>query len=174
MLYSIFGKNFWLLAVSSSAAVLTRQYNVFLTASVICYFGLSYFLMKEKQSLKPVALVALSIIPLLFLFYLWKGIAPQTGLDKWTTGNEEIKFNISNLTTYITFLTFYSFPFIIYSSKNIYNFIAKKKYVLIVIFLISLVYCFFPVVYCSVPDLYRFIPVVFFSIPEFDYRFPVV
>lgn len=100
---------------------------------------------KNKIWLKPLILSLISIIPLIFLFALWNGLAPKSGLEKWTTGDEAFNFRISNLVTYITFLAVYSLPFILFSVKSIWQFFSEKLSLTLIVFVFSLIYFFFPV-----------------------------
>jgi hypothetical protein len=76
---------------------------------------------------------------------MWKAPAPQMGLEKWTTGEDNINFNVSNFVTYLAFLSLYSCPFILLSAKTIFEFFNSKRIFLLTGLIISFVYFVFPV-----------------------------
>ncbi len=128
-----------LLFFSASAALLCRQYAIFILTAGILYYIVVFFTKREKKILINTLSIALSMIPLLVLFIVWKGLAPQSGLDYWV-GQNGMHFNLNNLTTYLLMSVVYSFPIMIFRFKYLFSF-----KILLIVAIAGVVYFIFPV-----------------------------
>ena len=137
--FAIIRSNLILFLISSSCALLCRQYSIFLIGAAGLYYLNKFLVEKKRSDLYMMISSVFSIMPLLFLFYLWGGIAPANGLHYW---NPESKFyyHPENLTVYICMIFVYLFPFIILRWKYFYN----NLKVLIGCFIAGGYYLFFP------------------------------
>jgi hypothetical protein len=129
----------WLIFLSASSALLCRQYSIYILLAGICYYLMIYFHKREKAVLMNASLIAGSMIPLFILFIVWKGLAPQSGLDYWVT-DRSYGFRINYLNTYIIMIIIYSFPLILFQSKSLFR--SKQ---LLISAICSFFYFIFPV-----------------------------
>jgi len=143
--YAVYLRSNFLLFIGAMGSLLIRQYNIFILVAVSGYAAINFLHIRNKLWIKPLIVSFISIIPLLYLFFLWNGLAPKSGLERWTTGNEAFNFRISNLVTYITFLAVYSLPFILFSVKSFWQFFKENRNLTLTVIVISFLYFFFPV-----------------------------
>jgi uncharacterized membrane protein len=101
-----------LFLIFSTLAILCRQYAVILPVSAIAFWVLQSLAEKRVNKLLITG-AALTLIPLLFVFFLWGNIVPASGLAKWVIPNSSF-YNIDYINTYITFTVIYLFPIIIF------------------------------------------------------------
>ena len=127
------------LFLSSSAALLSRQYSVYLAAAAGLFFLIRY-LRGEKSQIKNIAALILSTIPLLTLMLFWGGSAPPSGVDRWIVDDPQV-YHFSFITTYITFSAIYLFPLIFLLRKNIF----QNRLFIVLTLAFSAWYFFFPV-----------------------------
>lgn len=129
----------WLLFFSASSALLCRQYSIFILIAGMFYYMIIYFHKREKKILINALSIAVSMIPLLLLFIVWRGLAPQSGLDYWV-GKTSMHFSLNNLNTYILMSVVYSFPIMIFRFKYLFSF-----KILLIVAIAGVVYFIFPV-----------------------------
>ena len=134
-----------LLFISMAAALLSRQYAVYLLTASGLYYLIKLFKEGKQQIIYLIAL-ALSAVPLLILCIIWQGIAPPSGMEKWVArgGKAEayhLAYNFHAITTYITFMTIYLLPAFVIVWKQL----VMKRSLLWISFLLSSFYLLFPV-----------------------------
>lgn len=129
----------WLMFLSAVGCLLTRQYLIFIISSASLYYLLIYVLTRNNISLKYLTLLVISLFPLLFFMILWKGIAPPSGIKRWTVDGP-VGYSLAYLITYISLLTVYALPFLLITAIRIYS---KKR--VIISFILSLIYFKAPV-----------------------------
>lgn len=135
---SVYKKKSYLMLLSGSLALLVRQYSVFLIVAAGLYFILEKHKNKDVKLLNFIFLF-LTILPLLILMFIWKGISPPSGFNKWVIYDQYYHF--SYIFIYLTFLAVYLLPIEIFLLKNFW----KNKKILIYSFVFSLLYFLFPI-----------------------------
>ncbi len=144
-LISILKDNSFLMVFAATLALLTRQYYIFIIIAAAIFYLLNYLSFHDKSKINKITLLLASTFPLILLFFLWGGISPKTGLLVWTLPSGFVKFNASNLVTYLVFLVIYSLPLIIIYAKSLLNAIIYNKKTLFIGLLVSSIYFLFPV-----------------------------
>lgn len=122
-------------------AVLCRQYAIIFTIALWLYISLRSYYSREKRTFfKYTLYLFISLIPLIVLTVIWKGLSPPSGTKKFIL-DTGLFWNPHALVTYITFSAIYIFPLLlIFNTK----FFAYKK-LLIPAVIISCLYFIFPV-----------------------------
>ncbi|MFC1693445.1 ArnT family glycosyltransferase [Candidatus Latescibacterota bacterium] len=118
--FAIIRHNSILFLISSSCALLCRQYSIFLIGAAGLYYLNKFLIEKKHSELYMMISSVVSILPLLSLFFLWGGIAPAYGLQYWNPENK-FYYHPDYLTVYICMIFVYLFPFIILKWKYFYN-----------------------------------------------------
>ena len=128
-------------ALSSACALLTRQYLVFLIAAAGLYYLIKFFKKKNRYALYMLLSLFISVLPLAFLLFLWKGPGPPEALKYWYP-KERFVFHISYLIQYTCLLFVYLLPIILLRWNYFYT--NKKK--MLWCSAMSLLYWLFPIV----------------------------
>lgn len=129
-----------ILAISLAAALLCRQYFVFLPAAFVLYYLIQLSFTQGGKSYKMLVSSIVSGIPLLFLFIFWGGFSPQNEMRNLYL-HKGLTFHTEFLVLYISLFAVYLFPVIIFCWRKYYT----KSRPLLISFLISLIYFLFPV-----------------------------
>jgi 4-amino-4-deoxy-L-arabinose transferase-like glycosyltransferase len=79
---AIYHDNATLFAVSAAAAILCRQYFIFLTAAALLYYSLRFCLDRHPRAVKMTAAGIVSLLPLIGLILLWKGLGPDNEIRR--------------------------------------------------------------------------------------------
>lgn len=136
---AVYRQNPWLLFGSTAAALLTRQYCVFLVAAAGGYELVHWARGDRRRRLNLCALVC-ACLPLLGLMFVWKGIAPPSGIKQWVLTDGKF-YHFSYLTTYITFMALYSLPALFWVRRQLFY----RPKLLPACLVLSGWYLFFPV-----------------------------
>ncbi len=135
-MFGIVRKNPLSLFLFSACALLSRQYSVFfLTGAGIYFLVKAIKNVERRRSLIMISAIFASCIPLLFLFFLWKGPSP-IGFPEGEAG-----FHMNSLFLYILLFPVYLLPILIFRWRFIYQ---ERKRLLFALLPASL-YFFFPV-----------------------------
>jgi 4-amino-4-deoxy-L-arabinose transferase-like glycosyltransferase len=94
--------------IFSALAILCRQYVIILPVAVILFFLISFI---RKKPINRFYLFGslLTLLPLIFLFLIWRNILPESGIEKWVIPNSSF-YNLDYINTYVTFSIVYIFP----------------------------------------------------------------
>lgn len=132
-------KNVMLLLIATSLALLTRQYTAFLILAIGLYQMIG--IMKGDKS-QFVLLLGLSIgcIPFFIMIYLWSGVAPPSGTERWLGPKTEL-FHVDYITTYLSFTAIYLIPLIVLMWRQL---VSDRRLVCICL-ISSFIYFIFPV-----------------------------
>ncbi len=137
---AIYRSNASVFAVSAAAAVWCRQYLIFLTAAALAYHFLRFCVDRQKVWIKMTASGIVSLIPLIFLVFLWKGLGPDNEIRRINL-EAGFAFHPSFLTLYICQIFLYLSPIVVVCWQPFYRNIKT----LLICFLISPLYWLFPV-----------------------------
>jgi 4-amino-4-deoxy-L-arabinose transferase-like glycosyltransferase len=141
-IYFMQRNNIFMVAVCCAMGVLCRQYAVFFTIATGLFYLAEYFKTKEKEQIWNCIKVCISIIVLIPLFILWKGISPANDLKSLYL-NEPFQYHINALTAYLVCISIYCLPIItlyIYQRKNHLN--LKT---MVILAMLSFFYYLFPI-----------------------------
>ena len=117
--YAVVSKRLPMLIPATALALCTRQYSVYAIAA-----SSLYILTSRQYELKSIILaavfVALGCVPFVYLYVLWGGIAPKQGLAHWVP-NQSVIYHLDYITTYVSFMTIYALPAIVYKRRALVN-----------------------------------------------------
>ena len=102
----------WLFCIFSALAILVRHYAVILPMSVFVYAFIRKFIFRENIK-KLLITSSISVMPLFILFFVWRGFASQSGIQRWMIENETF-YNLSYINSYLTFSFIYLLPLTFY------------------------------------------------------------
>jgi len=139
-LLALIKQNPWLWTLSSAGGLLCRQYFIFFTLAAGIYFTTKLLVEKDKSTSKMIISTTLSLIPLLILILLWKGLSPENSRKELYL-KDGLFFHPEYLTLYICLFFVYLFPIILQNWKNYYSHLK----LLIIFLFISGIYFIFPV-----------------------------
>ncbi|MBI4690353.1 MAG: glycosyltransferase family 39 protein [Nitrospirae bacterium] len=133
-----------LFAISTSGALLCRQYLIFFPVAAATYFILKLLKAKDRASAgKMLVSCFISLLPLIFLISLWNGLSPDNVFRQQTPYvREGIYYHPESAVLYIIQMFVYLSPLILLFRKYFYN----NYYVLAGCFIASWLYWLFPVV----------------------------
>jgi 4-amino-4-deoxy-L-arabinose transferase-like glycosyltransferase len=119
--------------IFSTLAILCRQYVIIIPIAIIIY-SLTNYKTDKSESVKYLISSAISFVPLIVLFILWKDIAPKSGIEKWIIPNSSF-YNLDNINTYVTFSVVYIFPlfFLLIKKIRISFFVSSISLVLTIL-----------------------------------------
>jgi len=126
--------------IGSSMALLTRQYAIILPLAIFSYLILE-FLIQKKLNLKKFISASLSLLPILILFFVWNGITPPSGKERWIV-EETLNFSFNYLNTYLTFSVIYIIPLLLIYLIRKFKFNIKE---ILIALAFTIVLSFFPV-----------------------------
>jgi len=137
---AVYRNNAAIFMISAAAAVLCRQYFIFLTAGAFVYYFITFLVHRRYQDLKMMLSGVVSLVPFLCLVVLWQGLAPDNEIRRinMSTG---FNFHPSFLTLYTCQLFLYLLPVVLLCWKPLY----KNGKALGVCLIISPIYWLFPV-----------------------------
>ncbi len=130
-----------LLAIFSSAGLLSRQYFAFLPAAAALFCLSGYIQKRDVQKLEMLASIALSFLPMLFLMVLWGGPAPDNEMRDLYLGGG-LRFSPSYLALYLCQFVLYLLPIVIIKWRHYFR---DMRLNIISLALASLFYWWFPV-----------------------------
>lgn len=130
----------FLFLLAGAGGLLCRQYFAFVILASGLFYIFKLIQQKDKQSMIMLFSIFISMLPLFFLFFLWKGFSPQNNL-KTLYLNKHLYFHPGFLVLYISLFVVYLFPVIIYRWRFIYGNIK----ILVSALIISSTYLFYPV-----------------------------
>ncbi len=111
-----------LFALASAGGLLCRQYFIFLTAAGLVYYLFRAFAGRERSSVAMVISGLASLLPLLFLVALWKGMSPNNAMKQyWLVDEEFLSFHPSSASLYISQLFVYLIPVIAFRVRDLYR-----------------------------------------------------
>jgi hypothetical protein len=128
-----------LLFIATALALLSRQYSVYLIVAA-GFYQLVILLRGDKFQILNIIALILGCFPLLVLMFIWGGIAPPSGMNRWVVTDNQV-FHYNYITTYITFIALYLLPIIAMMWRQLF----KQYFILLVCFFISGWYLLFPV-----------------------------
>lgn len=132
-------KPLWLW-LSLAGAILCRQYFVFFTLGVTIFYFIRWLTLKNRRETGFFLASVLSHVPVLLLFWLWQGFAPDNEM-KHLYIDYSFTFHPSFLTLYISLLFIYMIPLVLYRWRAFYN----DWLLLGVSFILCWLYWLFPV-----------------------------
>lgn len=140
------------LFVSLSAALLCRQFTIFLVLALVVFYILRVFRNKDKSAQKMLWASVCALAPLTVLVMLWRGLSPDNEVRRvyLSTG---LSYHPGHVTVYLVMFCVYLLPFIIVNWRQVY----RDMRVLIVSFFLGWTYWLFPVsasVYTMMIDRY--------------------
>ena len=102
-----------LIALSSAAGLMARQYLAFLTAAAAVYHAVRWARDRRSYDLAVLGGLAISCLPLVAMFALWHGLGPaSTTRDLYLTGH--LSFHPASLVLYVTQLFTYLWPLLLW------------------------------------------------------------
>ncbi len=139
MVFAVYIGNPLLLLLSTACALLIRQYSVFVLISASVYFFILY---RKNTVFRKSILIALvcGAVPLMVMMFLWKGTAPPSGILRWVVSDGSV-YRLRYIFVYIIFMAVSLFPLLIYACRIL----LKNRVIILLSFLLSLTYFFFPV-----------------------------
>lgn len=137
---AIYHNRWALFMISSAAAVLCRQYLIFLTASALMYYFFQFCKDRNHLALKMMLSGIVSLIPFLCLVLLWKGLGPDNDLRRINLSGG-FSYHPSFLTLYISQMFIYLLPVVLICWRSFF----RSRTVLGICLLISPIYWLFPV-----------------------------
>ena len=108
-----------LLSISLAAAVLSRQYFIFLVPPFFFFYALRLYFLKNRSEAYFAIGTLLSCIPLGALFLYWGGSCPVNETQKMYVSNAFL-FHPEFLSLYIGQIFLYALPFTLYYWKKFY------------------------------------------------------
>ena len=126
--------------VASAAGLLCRQYFLFVVIASVAYCVWCFFLQKKRRDVFTAAGLAAGIIPLVALFFLWKGFCPVNEY-RMRYMNDAFVFHPNSVTLYGLQLFVYMLPVIYCFWKPLY--LNRRR--LIIALVASCSYWIFPV-----------------------------
>ncbi len=137
-------KNWWAYAITTAAALLCRQYAIFLVAA---NFALILIAVLKTRGISRDTVIqfisnVVSLLPMLMLFLFWGGASPNSNLNDLYL-YEAFTFHLSFFYLYITLLFLYLLPIVIILFKYFYLNLSKKGFLLFL--LVSQLYWISPV-----------------------------
>lgn len=94
-----------------SLAILCRQYAIIFPLSIIA-FSIINLLNRKPINKRYIFGTIFTFLPLMILFFIWGNIATSNGIQKWIVPTPHF-YNVSYITTYVTFSVVYLFPLVI-------------------------------------------------------------
>lgn len=132
------------LSISLACGLLCRQYLLFCVLAVGLYYVAEYCRAKSDDTAKMLSSCLISLVPLVILGVLWKGLSPDNELKKIYL-DEGYSYHLSYLTLYICQFVIYLLPIILISWRVFY----KNIKIMIMSFVVSSLYWLFPVRACK-------------------------
>jgi hypothetical protein len=138
---AIRNENVVLFAIASTAALLCRQYLVFVTFAAGTYFLVR--LAREREAIHAKMLIAagLSTLPLFLLFWMWQGFNPDNTV-KYLYLEGLFNFHLNAITLYVLLFFVYLLPIVLWAWKLFY----RQRRILAISAGVSWLYLFFPIV----------------------------
>jgi hypothetical protein len=128
------------LFVSLSAALLCRQFMIFLVLALFVFYALDLLRKRSRGALKMLLGCACALIPLAALVVLWRGLSPDNEVRAvyLSTG---LYYHPGHLTLYLVMFCVYLLPFIVINWQRLY----RDARVLIASLVLGWSYWLFPV-----------------------------
>jgi hypothetical protein len=133
-------KRLFIFLLASIIAILSRQYCVFFLGGTLLYHTIHYYFQRDVYHLKVLFAGCLSLFPLVLFMILWQGASPVNKVNVLYL-DQAFQFHIAYLNLYVLQIFVYLFPFVLWHRRLFY----QNYKGIIVCFLLSLTYFFFPV-----------------------------
>ena len=134
------------LCLACAFGLLSRQYFIFFPLAVFFYTLYNHF-RRGGNPIKTITAIALSVLPTLWLFWLWKGVSPQNNLGGIYLGYA-FTFHPTALILYIILLGAYLSPLVLIRWRKYY----LSPPIMVIAVIASLTYFVFPLK-ASTPSL---------------------
>lgn len=108
---------------SAAAALLSRQYLIFVPLAAIAYYLTRWVWLREQaqsQAVSMIATASASFLPLLILFGIWRGPNPDNLVQQLYIG-ESFRFHPNSLTLYISLLFVYLLPVVLLNVRTLFS-----------------------------------------------------
>ncbi len=105
---------------ASAAAMLCRQYNVFVPAAIVVWALVTPGVSLPRERWRFCVSALLSLLPVAAIFAFWGDIAPPNGMAAWNP-NREQGFHPAYIVTYCALFSVYASPAIIASAKELFS-----------------------------------------------------
>lgn len=139
MVWALYRKKTLLLFAATAAALLCRQYSVFVVVAAGIYVFI-HICKGDRFQWGLLCALILACIPLMSLIFIWKGVAPPSGVKRFIVeGNQLYHYNY--ITAYITFMTLYLLPVIMFFARRLF----RHRTTVLGAGVLSGAYIFFPV-----------------------------
>ena len=105
------------LTISLACGLLSRQYLIFFVLAVSLFYLWKYYQYRKRDDKTMLLACIISLMPLLVLFTLWKGLSPDNELRNIYL-DENYKFHPAYFTLYVCQLFIYLAPLILISNRH--------------------------------------------------------
>jgi hypothetical protein len=131
----------WLLFAGSAGSLLCRQYALFLSGAAVIFFAWSYAVTRQRNARDMLIASAASLLPLIALFALWRGLSPDSARKYTYMANSEVYFHPNWITLYVTMLFSWMLPLLAFRVRQFY----RRLPILLVSLALSPLYWLFPI-----------------------------
>jgi len=109
-----------LIFLASAAALLCRQYSVFVVIAAGWYIVFAVWRRRLTVQFRSLIALVLGGLPLAILMIYWRGFAPAAGRELWIIPDSRF-YHCDYITTYVAFTTVYLLPIILLMYKQLFH-----------------------------------------------------